>query len=416
MITQVYPKDFQRFLALPVLGPLIDAYAAWLHEHQYTRRSSRYELRMAARVSEFLQGEGFRKIEDIRQSDLQTCYQWFRRRFPKEEGSVRVLEKFLVEKALVCAQSASEPSHEDALLNRYMAHLRDDHGYVAATIQRQCCIVAEFLGEINFREQPYRLAQVSMADIEGFIRHLAKRMGRVALQKPIAVIRHFLRFLATRGVIRHGLDSQIDTPRVYRQENLPRALPWTTVEAFLHSIDRNTFTGKRDYAMFSLMATYGLRACDVVALKLDDIKWRFGCIRICQTKTGNPLELPLTHEVSSALYDYLKGVPRYGQYRQVFLRLRAPGGTLKPTAVTEAFQAWSRKSGLDIPFQGTYCLRHSYALHLFHHGLPLKTIGDLLGHRSPESTAVYIRLVTEDLREVPLHVPVLTEGQGEVAS
>jgi len=253
-----------------------------------------------------------------------------------------------------------------------------------------------------------------MTDIEGFIRRLGKRMGRVALQKPISVIRHFLRFLATSGVIPHGLDSQIDTPRVYRQEQLPRALPWTTVEAFLRSIDRNTFMGKRDYAMFSLMATYGLRGCDIVALKLDDIKWRSGCIRICQTKTGNPLELPLTHEVSSALYDYLKRVSRYGKYRQVFLRLRAPGGTLKPTAVTEAFQAWSRKSGLDIPFQGTYCLRHSYALHLFHHGLPLKTIGDLLGHRSPESTAVYIRLVTEDLREVPLHVPVLVERQDEV--
>jgi len=89
---------------------------------------------------------------------------------------------------------------------------------------------------------------------------------------------------------------------------------------------------------------------------------------------------------------------------------------MKPTAVTEAFQAWSRKSGLDIPFQGTYCLRHSYALHLFHHGLPPKTIGDLLGHRSPESTAVYIRLVTEDLREVPLHVPAFTERQEEVGS
>jgi site-specific recombinase XerD len=416
MITQVYPKDFQRFLSLPVLGPWMDSYAAWLHEHQYTRRSSRYELRMAARVSEFLKRRGFQRVEDIGQHDLQACYQWFRRKFPREEGSVRVLAKFLIEKALLQPPPVPEPSRKDVLLNRYMAHLWDDHGYGTSTIQRQGRIAAEFLDGIKFEEQPHRLARVSMADIEGFIRRLGKRMGRVALQKPISVIRHFLRFLAASGAIPHGLDSQIDTPRVYRQEQLPRALPWTTVEAFLHSIDRDTVMGRRDYAMFSLMTTYGLRACDVVNLKLDDIKWRSGCIRICQTKTGNPLELPLTHEVSSALYDYLKRVPRYGEYRQVFLRLRAPGGTLKPTAVTEAFQAWSRKSGLDILFQGTYCLRHSYALHLFHHGLPLKTIGDLLGHRSPESTAVYIRLVTEDLREVPLHVPDFVERQEEVGS
>ena len=416
MITQVYPKDFQRFLSLPVLGPWMNSYADWLHEQQYTHRSSRYELRMAARVSKFLKRRGFQRVEDIGQHDLQVCYQLFRRKFPREEGGVRVLERFLLEKALLHPPPVPEPGRKDVLLNTYMAHLRDDHGYVISTIQRQGRLAAEFVDGIKFEEQPHRLAQVCMTDIEGFIRRLGMRMGRVALQKPISVIRHFLRFLAASGDIPHGLDSQIDTPRVYRQEQLPRALPWTTVEAFLHSIDRNTVIGKRDYAMFSLMASYGLRACDVVVLKLDDIKWRSGCIRIRQTKTGNPLELPLTHEVSSALYDYLKRVPRYGEYRQVFLRLRAPGGTLKPTAVTEAFQAWSRKSGLDIPFQGTYCLRHSYALHLFHHGLPLKTIGDLLGHRSPESTAVYIRLVTEDLREVPLHVPDFVERQEEVGS
>jgi integrase len=241
-------------------------------------------------------------------------------------------------------------------------------------------------------------------------------MGRVALQKPISTIRNFLRFLAADGLIPPGLDNQIDTPRVYRLEQLPRALPWETVQAFLRSIDRNKAIGKRDYAMFSLIATYGLRACDVVALKLDDIKWRTGTIRICQSKTGNPLELPLTHEVSSAIYDYLRTVPRYGKYREIFLRLKAPGGILKSTAVTEAFQAWSQKSGLDIPFKGTQCLRHSYALHLFRQGLSLKTIGDLLGHRSPESTAVYIRLATEDLREVALHVPDSAEWQKEVPS
>lgn len=416
MITQVYPKDFQRFLSLPVLGPCMDSYSAWLPEHQYTHRSTRYEMRMAVRVSHFLKKRGFRRIEEVSQQDLQACYQWFRRKFPREEGSVRVLERFLVEKALLRPLSVPKPSRKDVLLSPYIAHLRDDHGYGTSTVKRQGCIVTEFLNGIEFEKQPHRLAQVNMTDIEDFIRRLGKRMGRVSLQKQISAIRHFLQFFAARGAVPHGLDSQIDTPRVYRQERLPRALPWATVEGFVRSIDRNTAMGKRDYAIFSVMTTYGLRACDVVALKLDDIKWRSKCIRICQTKTGYPLELPLTHEVSSALYDYLKRVPRYGKYREVFLRIRAPGGTLKPTAVTEAFQVWSRKSGLDIPFQGTYWLRHSYALHLFHHGLPLKTIGDLLGHRSPESTGVYIRLVTEDLREVPLHVPAFTDRQKEVGS
>jgi len=414
MITQMFPKDFQRYLDLPVLGPMMDSYAAWLFEQQYTHRSSQYELRMAARACEFLRSRGIRCVEDVSESDLQTCYQSFRRKFPKEEGSVRVLTRFLMEQAVVQSSPAPEPSPKDVLLNAFMDHLRDDRGYVSSTVRRQGRIISEFLDLLKFEETHNRLAFLKVTDIDDFIQHMGKRMGRVALQKVTSTLRNFLRFLTAGGVIPLGLESQIDTPRVYRQEQLPRALPWSTVQAFLHSIDRNTTIGKRDYAMFSLMVTYGLRACDVVALKLDDIKWRAKRIQICQTKTSSPLELPLTDEVSSAIYNYLKGVPRYGNYRQIFLRLKAPGGILKSTDVTEAFQVWSKKSGLDIPYKGTHWLRHSYALHLCRQGLSLKTIGDLLGHRTPESTAVYIRLTIEDLREVALNVPAPAEAQKEV--
>ena len=345
----------------------------------------------------------------LREDDLTACYHCFQRKFPKEKGSVRLLTRFLTERTGLRPSPAPEPKPKDVYINAFMAHLDHDRGYARATIRRQAVIVTEFLNWLKFDEAPDRLILLKIADIEGFIRHMGQRMGRVALQKVTSTIRNFLRFLSSNGVIPVGMENRIDTPRVYRQEKLPRSLPWNTVQAFLHSIDRKTAIGKRDYAMFALMASYGLRACDVVALKLDDVKWRSGYIRIYQTKTSNPLELPLTDEVSSAIYDYLQTVPRYGNYRQIFLRLKAPGGILKSTGVIEAFQSWSRKSGLNIPFKGTHWLRHSYALHLCRCGLPLKTIGDMLGHRSPESTGVYIRLATEDLREVALNVPTLSQ-------
>lgn len=413
MIAHFFPKGFQRYVSLPVLGPLMDPYAAWLHDQRYTRRSSRYELRMAAHVCRFLKNRGMRRIEDVGEQDLQACYLLFRRDFPNEAGSARVLTRFLLERGLAQPTAATEQGPAEIYTNAFMAQLQYARGLAPSTIQRQGQLAAEFLIWLKFEDEPDRLASLKGQDIEGFLRHLGKRMGRVALQKPIATIRNFLRFLAAEGVIAPGLESQIDTPRVYRQEKLPCALPWTTVQAILRSINRKTAIGKRDYAMLSLMATYGMRACDVVALTLDDIQWRAGRIRICQSKTGNLLELPLTHEVSSAIYDYLKKVPRYGSYREIFLRLKAPRGILKSTAVTEIFQAWSKKSGLEIPFKGPRCLRHSYALHLLRHGLPLKTIGDLLGHKSLESTAEYIRLATDDLREVALHVPGSSEQQKE---
>jgi site-specific recombinase XerD len=78
---------------------------------------------------------------------------------------------------------------------------------------------------------------------------------------------------------------------------------------------------------------------------------------------------------------------------------------LKPTAVTEVFQARARRSGLTIPFQGPHCLRHSLAVRLLREGVSLKAIGDVLGHRSLESTCLYLRLATEDLRDVALALP-----------
>lgn len=416
MITQMFPRAFQKYLDLPVLGPLMDEYAAWLVEQQYTPQSGRLRLQMVARVCEFLKNRGIHRIEDVSENDLQACYQLFRRKFTRQAGSVRVLTKFLMEQAVVQPSPAPEPGPKEILLNKFMDHLRDEHGYASSTVRGQSNYTSEFLDLLKYEEAHNRLASLSITDIDDFIQHMAKRMSRASLQCVTSSLRNFLRFLVVEGVIPPGLENQIDTPCVYRQEKLPRSLPWLTVQAFLQSIDRNTAAGKRDYAIFSLIAVYGLRACDVADLKLEDIKWRAKCIRICQTKTGGPLELPLIDEVGLALYNYLKGVPRYGNYRHVFLCINAPGGILKSRAIIRAFERWAQRSGLDIPYKGPHCLRHSMAIHMCRQNIPLKTIGDILGHRTPESTASYIRLQTEDLREVALNVPAPIELQKEVQS
>jgi integrase len=182
---------------------------------------------------------------------------------------------------------------------------------------------------------------------------MAKRLGRESLQHTVAHLRSFLRFLAVRRLAPAGLAAQIDTPRVYRGERLPRSLPWEIVRAFLRAIDRSTPMGRRDYAMFLLVVTYGLRSCEVVSLRLDDFRWRDGRLLVARPKVRAPLVLPLTPEVGAAILAYLRDGRPALAHREVFLRVRAPAGTLKPTALTEAFQGWVRRAGLPIPFQGT---------------------------------------------------------------
>jgi integrase len=157
--------------------------------------------------------------------------------------------------------------------------------------------------------------------------------------------------------------------------------------------------------MLLLIATYGLRCCEVVALALDDIHWRQRRIQVPQRKTGSVLFLPLKDEVGAALESYLRQARPASPRREIFLRARAPSGPLKPTAVSNAFEWWAKKSKLGIPYKGAHCLRHSYAVNLLRRGTPLKTIGDILGHRMAESTCMYLGLALEDLRAVALPVP-----------
>jgi integrase len=201
------------------------------------------------------------------------------------------------------------------------------------------------------------------------------------------------------------LHTTIDTPRVYRLERLPRALPWSQVQALLRSIDRRQPHGLRDYTMLFLMAACGLRSSEVVALTLDDIDWRACVLRIPQCKTHQHLILPLTDEVGNVLQRYLKQGRRPSPRRELFLRMCAPFGPLDSTSVHDIFNHRIRCSGLNVPAQGTYCLRHAFALRLLRQGVSLKTIGDTLGHRDPESTAVYLRLAVDDLRHVGLPMP-----------
>jgi site-specific recombinase XerD len=265
--------------------------------------------------------------------------------------------------------------------------------------------VSDLLAFLRYDVDPDALRRLATERIDAFLVTVARRVGRESLQHTVAHLRSFLRFLVGRGDLAAGLDSAIDTPRVYRGERLPRSLPWETVQSLLAAIDRSTPMGRRDYAMFLLITTYGLRTSEIAALRLDDVEWRAGRLRVPRPKAKTPIVLPLTKEVGAAIADYLRHDRPTLAHREVFLRVRAPAGPLLPTAVTEAFQTWTRRGHLAIPYQGPHCLRHSLAVHLLRQGTSIKAIGDLLGHRSTEATCVYLRLHVDDLRDAALEVP-----------
>lgn len=405
MLRDLFPKGHVRYSSLPLLGPIVEGFGAWLLERGFTRKSTCSDFLALPYIDRYLRRRGFHALSKISRADLDDCSAAFSRRNYIRSCIVHNLVRFLEAHSLLAPQLPDPATRIAVRVADYSEYLKEVRGLSQSTVSAHLHTAAEFLRHVSYEREPRKLSKITQSSVESFVCASGKRNERGSLQHVVAQLRSFLRFLANREIVPPGLDAQIDTPRLYRLEQLPQSLPWGIVQAFLKSIDRTTLLGLRDYTIFFLIATYGLRASEIVTLKLEDIEWRSQKIRICQKKTGATFFLPLTDEVGTVLLRYLRQARPLLPYREVFLRARAPYGTLKPTAVGDAFEAWSRRSGLEIPFRGVHCLRHSYAVRLLRRGVSLKTIGDILGHRGTESTCVYLRLATEDLREVALSLP-----------
>lgn len=406
MLQTLFPQAHCRYTSLPLLGSIIAKFAAWLGERGYQKGTLRVMLPATPQIDRWLRHHGAQGVCDLDASILEECWTAIHRRGSSTGGVIRALAQYLEWTGVLKSPRIRPATPSERLQSRYEKHLREVRGFSESSIRNHVRTVSRFLSHVRYDAQPPCLPNLTPSDIESFVRQSGKRLTRTSLQQLVAHLRGFLRFQVSTGQGCAGLADTIDTPRIYRHEQLPHSLPWETVRALLESINRGTCVGLRDYTMLLLIAAYGLRVSEIASLTLDHIHWREGWLQVPRPKLRSPMRLPLTNIVASALVQYLrKARPEGVDSRHVFLRSRAPLAALRPTAVTMTFARWAKKCPLKIPFFGAHCLRHSYAVHLLHSGTHLKTIGDLLGHRHVESTGTYLRLATEDLREVALPLP-----------
>lgn len=402
---RIPPEPESRYRKLPLVGPMLDDVVNWFSDYGYTPFTIRRHIEGLTRLIHWLQRRRGSDLKGLTQSDLSLAYDWFRPREQRVAGTTRALGRFFRERQLIPEGKKPPTPASERELEAHGAYLRGTRGLTTSTIQGHQSRLRFFLRFLKFDEHPSVLRTLRMDQIEAFLRKTAKTNNRFSLQHVVASLRAFLRRKHAQGVLRRPLHQHIDTPRTYRLEQLPRSLPWEQVVALLRSIDRSRPDGLRDFTLLYLAARYGLRSGELVRLTLDDINWRAGILHVPQSKTRQSLRLPLTEEAGDVLARYLKNGRSQSEHRQLFLRRRAPAGPLAHTAVHDILEYRIRRSGLELPAQGTHVLRHSFAVHLLRRGVPMRQIGEALGHRDCQSTAVYLRLAVDDLREVGLPVP-----------
>jgi len=413
-LVQVRPRDHQRYRDIPIFGRFLDDFVPWAFGRGYTRHTVYLQLDSVRHLAAWFRKNVSRSVRALRAEDLAAAHRCFskRRRDPRYAWGLRGFGAFLQTHGFLKPSRPKPPSRSEREVMRFLEHLRKDRG--AADSTRDSCRrhVRGFLKFLSFDRHKQALKTLTLATVHRYLRSVSGQYQRATMQHVVGSVRAFLRFEFMRGVLDRPLHTQIDSVRIYRDEHLPYPVQWQELQQLLRRIDRSTPLGSRDYAVLLIAATYGMRASDVANLTLDDVDWRQRTIQIVQCKTRQPLSLPLTDQVGTALADYLRRARPVSSCRQIFLRWRAPIAPLSLPGMANTLRRASQTAGVTLKAAGFRCLRHSLALRLLRQGASTKDIGDIFGHRNTTSTSSYLRLDVDDLRQVALPVP--RQGHDEV--
>lgn len=305
-------------------------------------------------------------------------------------------------------EAAISPSHR--VRQEFEQYLLCERGLAAASILLYGNSIERFLdsvfGASEFGASEVRLDQIRAPDVIGFVQTEAARLRHPKrAQVMTTALRSFLQYGRYRGEIIVDLHTCVPTVANWSLAGIPRTISPEQVQSLLGGCDRQSTTGRRDYAMLVLISRLGLRASEVVQLTLDDLDWTEGAIRI-RGPAQRVDRLPLPADVGAALVDYLRhGRPACAS-RNVFIQIRAPRRALRgPSAVSCIVRRALKRSGIDSPTKGAHLLRHSLATQMLGGGASLGEIAEILRHRSPQTTTIYAKVDLVSLHTLALPWP-----------
>jgi integrase len=305
------------------------------------------------------------------------------------------------------APSSDQELFHHEILNEYQSWMQHLRGLSKTTQHSRCVEALRFLVWLGDRGTRERLNTLKVVDLDAYVRWRVSSLRRSSKKAVTVNLRSFVRHLHGSGRV-DDLAAAVIGPKMYALEGIPSALRADEIEKVLESVRQDrTPVGLRDYAILILLSTYGLRAGEITALRLEDIDWAHDRLRVLHSKTGVHSELPLLPVAGEAILDYLRNGRPKSVCREVFLCVRAPhlpypeGSNLYSQLANRIKAAGVNPKGK----KGPHAFRHAKAASLLRSAVPLKVIGDVFGHRSTGSTMSYLKLDLAELRGIALEIP-----------
>jgi site-specific recombinase XerD len=392
-------------------GPLaahIDSFAVWADKQGYVSCSVYRRVLLGACFSQWLGKNGIR-LRDV-SSEHPSQYLRYRARQVGigrgDEAALRQLIAFLRRSGHIPEEKTyrRRPTPSEKCAEAFEQYLREDRALSRATLINYVPFIRHFLNDC-FGKGPMKLSRLRAGDVVRFVQNQAARLHRKRAKLMTSAMRSFFQYARYRGYIRLDLAAAVPAVANWSMTSIPRAIPADQVRQLLASIERHTAIGRRDYAILLLLARLGLRSGEVAFLELDDIDWKAGRLSV-HGKSGRRIDLPLPTDVGEAIAAYLRHGRPTSTSRRVFLRARAPvRGFLSQCAIGSVVKHRLERAGIVAPAKGAHQFRHALATGMLRQGASLAEIGEVLGHRNPDTTRIYAKVDLDRLRTLALPWP-----------
>jgi site-specific recombinase XerD len=404
MLTEFFdsPLRIQELRDSPE-GRLLEGFSEELSQAGYAEITARRHIRAAEHFI-YWTGEGTpittwdeRFVEDFaRHLERCQCPRYGHIHRLDLQNSVRLFLNYLRRTGSLTT-SITQPTVQDPVLfTSFCQWMRLQRGTCDHTLYNYGLELRDLLKSVG--EDP---GQFEAQSLRKFVLERSQRCGWATAKRCTTAVRMFLRFLIADGKCSAGLDAAIPVLAHWRLSSLPRYLQSDEVERVIASCDRKTQVGRRDRAILLLLARLGLRAGDIVKLRIDDIDWKEAWIHVsgkgrCQTC------LPLTQELGDAIASYIKDGRPQTRTDTLFIRSRAPFRALAShSAISVIVTRAMRRAGVTCPSRGAaHVLRHSVASSMLRQGASLQEIAVILRHRSTETTEIYAKVDVIALRQI----------------
>ena len=251
---------------------------------------------------------------------------------------------------------------------------------------------------IHLKEKGVELHDISPEDVNSFLEWKKKTTSPNGMKTTTNALRSWLSFLYRHQYVLRDLSVFVMTPAVGKNPTLPYAVDWQLVEQLVQNNFDHEQSPLRNTAIMLLLATYSLRPCEITGMLTSDIDWRNHTLLIRHTKNGRNDIFPLDLKVGNAIYRYATEERPKVQNEHVFVRAIPPFNPLSSSGIFNLVSNRFKKLGNHFPHHGPYVLRHAGAMHLLKLGFTFKSIGDHLGHNSPQSTQAYAKIDIDGLR------------------